>query len=108
MRVSFESMSKRMTRALIGVFTVSGLVLTGLAVAPAIAVPNYPSAAEVAAAKRNVASKRAMIVRLERIIAELAAEAAALGRTALIKGETFNQAQDEVCLLYTSPSPRDS
>ncbi|MSZ23343.1 MAG: hypothetical protein F2610_03615 [Actinobacteria bacterium] len=92
-------MSKRMTRALIGVFTVSGLVLTGLAVAPAFAVPNYPSAAEVAAAKRNVASKRAMIVRLERIIAELAAEAAALGRTALIKGETFNQAQDEVDVI---------
>jgi cell wall-associated NlpC family hydrolase len=92
-------MSKRMTRALIGVLTVSGLVLTGLAVAPAIAVPNYPSAAEVAAAKRNVASKRAMIVRLERIIAELAAEAAALGRTALIKGETFNQAQDEVDVI---------
>ncbi len=40
-----------------------------------------------------------MIARLEKIIADLAAEAAALGRTALIKGETFNQAQEEVDII---------
>ena len=99
MRVSFEDMNLRISRALIGVFAVSGLIFTGLNVAPSFAVPNYPSAAEVAAAKRNVTKKKEMIARLEKIIADLAAEAAALGRTAQIKGEAFNQAQEEVDVI---------
>jgi hypothetical protein len=86
-------MTSRFSRTLIATFAVSGLIFTGLSVAPSFAVPNYPSAAEVAAAKKNVTKKKEMIARLEKIIADLAAEAAALGRTALIKGETFNQAQ---------------
>lgn len=98
-RVSFEDMKTRISRALIGVFAVSGLIFTGLTVAPSFAVPSYPSAAEVAAAKRNVTKKKEMIARLEKIIADLAAEAAALGRTAQIKGETFNQAQEEVDVI---------
>jgi cell wall-associated NlpC family hydrolase len=98
-RVSFEDMNLRISRALIGVFAVSGLIFTGLTVAPSFAVPNYPSAAEVAAAKRNVTKKKEMIARLEKIIADLAAEAAALGRTAQIKGEAFNQAQEEVDVI---------
>ncbi len=87
------------SRTLIGALAVSGLIFTGLNVAPSFAVPNYPSAAEVAAAKRNVTKKKEMIARLEKIIADLAAEAAALGRTAQIKGEAFNQAQEEVDVI---------
>lgn len=98
-RVSFESMTNRISRALIGAFVVSGLIFTGLTVAPSFAVPSYPSAAEVAAAKRNVTKKKEMIARLEKIIADLAAEAADLGRTAQIKGETFNQAQEKVDII---------
>lgn len=92
-------MTIRFSRALIATFAVSGLILTGLTVAPSFAVPSYPSAAEVAAAKGNVTKKKAMIARLEKIIADLAAEAADLGRTALIKGETFNQAQEKVDII---------
>jgi cell wall-associated NlpC family hydrolase len=92
-------MTSRFSRTLIATFAVSGLIFTGLNVAPSFAVPNYPSAAEVAAAKKNVTKKKEMIARLEKIIADLAAEAAALGRTALIKGETFNQAQEEVDII---------
>lgn len=92
-------MTIRFSRALIATFAVSGLILTGLTVAPSFAVPSYPSAAEVAAAKGNVTKKKAMIARLEKIIADLAAEAADLGRTALIKGEAFNQAQEKVDII---------
>ena len=98
-RVSFETMTNRISRALISAFAVSGLIFTGLAVGPSFAVPSYPSAAEVAAAKNNVVKKKAMIARLEKIIADLAAEAADLGRTAQIKGETFNQAQEKVDII---------
>jgi cell wall-associated NlpC family hydrolase len=65
-------------------------------VAPSWAVPSYPSAAEVAAAKKNVSAKKAMIARIEKIVQELAVEANKLGKVALIKGEAFNQAQDAV------------
>ena len=65
-------------------------------VAPSWAVPSYPSAAEVAAAKKNVSAKKAMIARIEKIVQELAVEANKLGRVAQIKGEAFNQAQDAV------------
>jgi cell wall-associated NlpC family hydrolase len=92
-------MTIRVSRALIATFAVSGLIFTGLTVAPSFAVPSYPSAAEVAAAKNNVVKKKAMIARLEKIIADLAAEAADLGRTAQIKGETFNQAQEKVDII---------
>jgi cell wall-associated NlpC family hydrolase len=65
-------------------------------VAPSWAVPSYPSAAEVAAAKKNVSAKKAMIARIEKIVQELAVDANKLGKVALIKGEAFNQAQDAV------------
>jgi cell wall-associated NlpC family hydrolase len=89
-------MNRRIQRALIATAAVSGLILTGTVVAPALAVPSYPSAAEVAAAKGNVAAKQAMIKRLEDIIQAQAAIAEEAGRKAQIKGETYNQAQDAV------------
>ncbi|NBU22995.1 MAG: hypothetical protein EBS38_03655, partial [Actinobacteria bacterium] len=66
----------------------------GVTLAPANAVPDYPTAAEVAAAKRNVETKRAMIARIEGILDTLEAEAAALERVALEKNEQYNQAKE--------------
>lgn len=70
------------------------LLITGVTLAPANAVPDYPTAAEVAAAKRNVETKRAMIARIEGILDTLEAEAAALERVALEKNEQYNQAKE--------------
>jgi cell wall-associated NlpC family hydrolase len=89
-------MNMRFSRALIATAASAALVFGATAVAPSWAVPNYPSAAEVAAAKRNVSAKKAMIARIEKIVQDLAVEANKLGKVALIKGEAFNQAQDAV------------
>lgn len=70
------------------------LLGTVLAV-PAMANPNYPSAAEVAAAKRNVVDKQKMIQRIENLIADLEDEVEVLNREASIKAEIFNVAQEE-------------
>jgi cell wall-associated NlpC family hydrolase len=94
-------MKKQYSRALIAATAVGGLLFSGLAVAPSWAVPSYPTAAEVEAARQNVSDKKAMIERIEQIISDLAAEADELGRLAQIKGETFNQAQDEVDIMTT-------
>ncbi|MEN9713608.1 MAG: hypothetical protein RLZZ164_272 [Actinomycetota bacterium] len=57
-------------------------------------VPSYPSAAEVAAAKKKVASKKAMIKRLEAIIADLMTQADAAEKVAQVKGEAYSIARD--------------
>lgn len=92
-------MNLRFSRALIASAAIGGLLTTAVVVAPTWAVPSYPSAAEVAAAKRNVTAKKQMIARIEKIIQDLAAEADDLGRVAQIKGETFNQAQEKVDVM---------
>ncbi|MEY3624812.1 MAG: hypothetical protein RL696_193 [Actinomycetota bacterium] len=74
----------------------AGLVFTSLTLGPAWAVPDYPSAAEVAAAKRNVEDKKKMITRIEGILDELQTEADALERVALQKNEQYNQAKQAV------------
>jgi len=89
-------MNYRFSRVLIATVASAALVFGASVVAPSWAVPSYPSAAEVAAAKRNVSAKKAMIARIEKIVQELAVEANKLGRVAQIKGEAFNQAQDAV------------
>jgi peptidoglycan DL-endopeptidase CwlO len=89
-------MNNRVTRALIAIAASAALVFGASVAAPSWAVPSYPSAAEVAAAKKNVAAKKAMIARIEKIVQDLAVEANKLGRVAQIKGEAFNQAQDAV------------
>jgi cell wall-associated NlpC family hydrolase len=89
-------MNNRFSRALIALAASAALVFGATVVAPSWAVPSYPSAAEVAAAKKNVSAKKAMIARIEKIVQELAVEANKLGRVAQIKGEAFNQAQDAV------------
>lgn len=80
---------------------IAGMLFTSSVVGPAWAVPDYPSAEEVAAAKKKVSEKRAMIARLEKYLAELSVESDALATTALIKAEAYNQAQDSVDLMNT-------
>ena len=70
-------------------------LMTTIAVAPnAFAVPSYPTAAEVAAAKKKVSTKKAMIKRIEAIIIELSTKADAAERVAQIKGEAYSIAKD--------------
>lgn len=81
-------------KRIIAVASGIALIITGINLAPANAVPDYPSAAEVAAAKRNVETKRAMIQRIEAILDTLEAEARVLEKVALEKNEQFNQAKE--------------
>ena len=99
LRVSFYRMRLELTaswRTGIAVLGVVALLVTGVALSPAFAVPNYPTAAEVAAAKQNVRDKQEMIERLEGLIGDLEVEAEALGRVALIKNEEYNLAVEAV------------
>ncbi|MEY4390573.1 MAG: hypothetical protein RLZZ400_316 [Actinomycetota bacterium] len=75
---------------------VFAMLLTSNVLAPANAVPSYPSWAEVQAAKKKVKAKKALIKRLDAIIAAQNAEADRLSKIALVKGEAFNQAQGAV------------
>lgn len=75
------------------------LIATGFALSPAYAVPDYPTAAEVAAAKRNVEEKKKMISRIEGILGTLQDEADALESVALQKNEQYNQAKQAVKIM---------
>lgn len=85
-------------RAKSAIAALAGMVLlvTGFALSPAYAVPDYPTAAEVAAAKRNVEEKKKMIARIEGILTTLQGEADALEAVALQKKEQYNQAKHAV------------
>jgi len=82
-------------RVAVGFLATAGLVL-GVVSAPALAVPAYPSWSDIQASKKKVAAKKAMIAKLQAIISQEAAQAAALEKVALVKGEAFNQAQSAV------------
>lgn len=69
-------------KSFIAVIASLGLVLGAALSGPAFANPNYPSAAEVAAAKANVTSKQNMIVRIEKLIADLEDQLEPLNREA--------------------------
>jgi cell wall-associated NlpC family hydrolase len=88
--------SNKAVKFWIALMTASALTFTAVAVVPAWATPSYPSWAEIQAAKKKVAAKKAMIKRLEAIVAAQQVVAQKLGKEALIKGEAFNQAQDAV------------
>ncbi len=89
-------MTPRFSRALIVATTVAGLVLTGSIISPSFAVPSYPSAAEVAAAKRSVTAKKEMITRIEDLLVELEAQQSKLNAEARTKAAAFNAVQDKV------------
>jgi chromosome segregation ATPase len=82
-------------KAPFALLTSLALLLGTVLAVPAMANPNYPTAAEVAAAKRNVVEKQKMIVRIENLIADLEDEVEVLNREASIKAEIFNVAQEE-------------
>lgn len=77
---------------LIGILVSFGLLVSSLLLMPAYAVPDYPSAAEVAAAKRSVTEKKKMVERIEGILNTLESEARALERVALEKSEQYIRA----------------
>jgi cell wall-associated NlpC family hydrolase len=89
----------RARRVLIAVSTIFALVFGSAVIVPAWATPNYPTQAEVDAAKRKVAAKKAMIVKLEGYLAELTVQSDELTTQAQIKAEIFNQAQDAVDVM---------
>ncbi|MFM6962878.1 MAG: C40 family peptidase [Micrococcales bacterium] len=90
-------MTPSIKRAWIGAGLALVLAVSVSYLAPAGATPNpvpsYPSAAEVAAAKKKVSTKKAMIARLEAIIVELTTKADSAERDAQIKGEAYSQAK---------------
>ncbi len=81
-----------MRRGLIASFTAAGILVTSLLLTPAWAVPNYPSAAEVAAAKRSVTEKKKMITRIEGILNTLESKAREIEAIALEKSEQYIRA----------------
>ena len=80
--------------AIIAALSGVGLVAGTLLLTPAYANPDYPTAAEVAAAKRDVQEKEKLIERIEGILVTLEEEARALETIALQKNEEYNQAVD--------------
>ena len=94
--ISSHSLASRAAKFVAAAVAIFGLLITASVVTPAWAVPDYPSWAEVQAAKRNVAKKKALIKKLEAYIQTLEVEGDKLAKVALIKGEAYNQAQDAV------------
>ena len=80
--------------AIIAALSGIGLLAGTLLLTPAYANPDYPTAAEVAAAKRDVQEKEKLIERIEGILVTLEEEARALETIALKKNEEYNQAID--------------
>lgn len=76
----------------LAILTSLGLLTSSLLLMPAYAVPDYPSAAEVAAAKRNVTEKQKMVERIEGILDTLESEARELEKVALEKSEQYIRA----------------
>lgn len=90
-------MSPRLRLRVSAIFAVIALLTTGLVSVQSWAAPNnYPTQGEVDAAKHNVAKKKKLIARFDKIIAALAVDEAALSMVAQQKGEVYNQAQVQV------------
>lgn len=87
----------KFVRVMVGFAASAMLASSLLAGAPAAhAVPAYPSWADIQAAKKKVSAKKAMIAKLQAILQGEQAQADALGKVALVKGEAYNQAQNAV------------
>lgn len=81
---------------IIALLASAALLLTGITLAPAWAVPSYPSWQEVEDAKKDVREKQQIIERLEELIGALELELDELSKVALIKNEEYNQALEAV------------
>jgi cell wall-associated NlpC family hydrolase len=86
-------------RTSIALISSLGLVVGSFVAAPAFANPNYPTAAEVSAAKRNVADQQKMITRIEELIATQEAEAEVLNQEVNLKSEIYAKAQEQVDVI---------
>jgi hypothetical protein len=86
-------------RTSIALISSLGLVVGSFVAAPAFANPNYPTAAEVSAAKRNVADQQKMITRIEELIATQEAEAEVLNQEVNLKTEIYAKAQEQVDVI---------
>jgi len=84
---------------LIAALAGAGILFSGVLLSPAYAVPDYPTAAEVAKAKASVQTKKDMVERIEGILETLQEEADALEIVALQKNEAYNQATEQVALM---------
>jgi peptidoglycan DL-endopeptidase CwlO len=91
-------MSRR-RKSVTALIATASLVLGTALGGPALANPNYPTAAEVAAAQANVTDKQNMIVRIENLIADQERELEPLNREASIKSEIYNVAKEEVAIV---------
>ena len=91
--------SVRLWRTLGVAVLATAIVVGGSTLGPSWAVPSYPTWAEVQAAKKNVAKKKALIARFNAILATQGKEEEKLSNIALAAGEKYNQAKqalDEV------------
>ena len=81
-----------------GGLTTATLALTATGGMPASAAPrpDYPTWAEVQAAKQNEAAKKAEIAKIEKIVKNLLVEADALAKVAMEKAEDALLAQGEL------------
>ena len=86
---------KSLRKRVLASVMVAGLTFGGVAVQSALAVKPYPSEQEVQDARNSVTKKKAMIERIQGIIADLTVEQVNLEKTAMIKAEKYNQARDE-------------
>ncbi|MEY4397864.1 MAG: hypothetical protein RLZ53_440 [Actinomycetota bacterium] len=83
-----------------GVFVLAATFSVGVNLVPASwAVPSYPTWAEVQAAKNNVAKKRALIARFNSILADQMKEEDKLSDQALVLGEKYNQAKQDLKVI---------
>ncbi len=73
------------------------MLFSGLTASSSWAVPDdYPTWAEVEAARNNVAQKKIVIAKLDKIIAEQTVQETALTQEAQLMAEKYNQAKTEV------------
>jgi len=85
---------KRFRRLLGASVLVGALVVTGTVFDASYAAPTYPTWAEVQAAKRSVAKKKALIARFNAILQGQMDQEDKLSNAALALGEKYNQAKE--------------
>jgi cell wall-associated NlpC family hydrolase len=92
----------------VSVLVVAALAITLGSVAPASADPKFPSWGEVQKAKRNVATKNAEVTKITRIVSSLQGQAAAAGKTALIRGEQYLEAKNALAAATATAQKLES
>jgi cell wall-associated NlpC family hydrolase len=85
------------TRARLGAAAAAGVVVAltvGFGAVPASAAnPTFPTWSDVLSAEKNAAAKKAEIAKITELISGLQSKSADTGKTALLAGEKYNQAE---------------